>query len=162
MKINFFFKKKKEYAHGGNLKMLIQNVSFTERQSAFYIAEMILAVSHLHQLGFVHRDLKPDNFLLDIKGHIKLADFGLSKGGIIKKTETQQVIRVFMTDGNYKIIAIRSVDTAKDVINLMQKSLHLSKKVIGLYHLFIEIYGRGPSISIFFIFFLKTIFFFIK
>lgn len=43
---------------------------------------MFLAVNALHHLGYIHRDLKPDNFLIDKNGHLKLADFGLSKKGI--------------------------------------------------------------------------------
>lgn len=41
--------------------------------------ELLLAFEYLHDLGIVYRDLKPENILLDIDGHIKLADFGLSK-----------------------------------------------------------------------------------
>lgn len=133
--------------------MLLRNVSLGEKQAAFYVAEMILAVSHLHQLGFVHRDLKPDNFLIDLQGHIKLADFGLSKGGMIKRTETQKVIRIFMTDGTYKIIVIRSADTTQDIIRLLQKSLHLSKKGHRFYHLFLEVNGRGISLLLLLLFF---------
>jgi len=48
----------------------------------FYFAEMLLCVEYLHSLGFVHRDLKPGNFVLDKTGHLKLIDFGLSKDGI--------------------------------------------------------------------------------
>jgi serine/threonine protein kinase len=40
------------------------------------MAEMIMAVYQLHQLGYIHRDLKPDNFLIGSDGHIKLTDFG--------------------------------------------------------------------------------------
>lgn len=42
----------------------------------FYIAEMVLAIGSIHDLRYVHRDIKPDNVLLDANGHIRLADFG--------------------------------------------------------------------------------------
>ncbi|KAL2261539.1 hypothetical protein VTK26DRAFT_3937 [Humicola hyalothermophila] len=45
----------------------------------FYAAAMIMAIEAIHSLGFIHRDIKPDHILLDRNGHIKLADFGLSK-----------------------------------------------------------------------------------
>lgn len=44
-----------------------------------YMAEMIVAVATVHSLGYIHRDLKPDNILLDWQGHLKLTDLGLSK-----------------------------------------------------------------------------------
>ena len=43
------------------------------------MAEMIVAVATVHRLGYIHRDLKPDNILLDWQGHLKLTDLGLSK-----------------------------------------------------------------------------------
>ncbi|KAM9886680.1 hypothetical protein OXX69_013659, partial [Metschnikowia pulcherrima] len=46
----------------------------------FYMAECVLAIEAIHNLGFIHRDVKPDNILIDIRGHIKLSDFGLSTG----------------------------------------------------------------------------------
>lgn len=68
-----------EYMHGGDFSKLLQNYGrFDETISRFYIAELVIAIEHLHNLGVVHRDLKPDNILLDGKGHIKLTDFGLS------------------------------------------------------------------------------------
>jgi len=48
----------------------------------FYIAELVLAIEHIHQKNIVYRDLKPENILIYSDGHIKLADFGLSKDNI--------------------------------------------------------------------------------
>ena len=50
-----------------------------ENDSRFYLAEIILAVDHLHQQSIIYRDLKPDNILLDKDGHIKIIDFGFAK-----------------------------------------------------------------------------------
>lgn len=52
---------------------------FTEEDVKFYLAELALALDHLHGLGIIYRDLKPENVLLDADGHIALTDFGLSK-----------------------------------------------------------------------------------
>lgn len=70
-----------EYAQGGELfhHLQIEKV-FKEDTAAFYMAEMILALDHLHHnVGVVYRDLKPENCLLDAEGHLLLTDFGLSK-----------------------------------------------------------------------------------
>ncbi|TVY81303.1 Serine/threonine-protein kinase psk1 [Lachnellula suecica] len=70
-----------EYAQGGELfTHLKQEGMFKETDAAFYMAEMVLALEHLHRnLGVVYRDLKPENCLLDEQGHLLLTDFGLSK-----------------------------------------------------------------------------------
>jgi p90 ribosomal S6 kinase len=52
---------------------------FTEEDVKFYLAELALALTHLHSLGIIYRDLKPENLLLDSSGHIAITDFGLSK-----------------------------------------------------------------------------------
>lgn len=69
-----------EYLPGGDLmNLLIEKDVFTESQSRFYIAEMILSIESVHNLDYIHRDLKPDNVLIDKNGHLKLTDFGLCK-----------------------------------------------------------------------------------
>ncbi|KAG8819111.1 Serine/threonine-protein kinase [Serendipita sp. 401] len=60
--------------------MLIKYDTFSEDVTRFYMAECVLAIEAVHNLGFIHRDIKPDNILIDKDGHIKLSDFGLSTG----------------------------------------------------------------------------------
>ena len=60
------------------MNLLIWKDILNEEEAKFYIAEIILAVEYLHNQNYVHRDIKPDNILVDEKGHLKLSDFGLS------------------------------------------------------------------------------------
>lgn len=55
---------------------LMSNYDVPEDWAKFYIAEVVLAVDAIHKMGYIHRDVKPDNMLLDANGHLKLADFG--------------------------------------------------------------------------------------
>jgi len=69
-----------EFLSGGDLMgMLIEKDQFSEDATRFYAAEAVLAIEAVHALGYIHRDIKPDNFLLDHRGHIKLTDLGLCK-----------------------------------------------------------------------------------
>ncbi|CAO3633284.1 unnamed protein product [Mucor fragilis] len=84
-----------EFLPGGDLMtMLIKYDTFSEPVTRFYIGEIVLALEFIHNLGFIHRDIKPDNILIDKDGHVKLSDFGLSTG--FHKTHDSQYYQRLM------------------------------------------------------------------
>ncbi|KAK3813697.1 MAG: putative serine/threonine-protein kinase orb6 [Linnemannia elongata] len=113
-----------EFLPGGDLMtMLIKYDTFSEDVTRFYIAECVLAIEDIHKMGFIHRDIKPDNILIDRDGHIKLSDFGLSTG--FHKTHDSQFYQRLL-DGQVKGSAtnnshsdgVTRLDAGVDAINL--------------------------------------------
>ncbi|KAI4802822.1 hypothetical protein KUCAC02_006396 [Chaenocephalus aceratus] len=81
-----------EFLPGGDMMtLLMKKDTLSEEATQFYIAETVLAIDSIHQLGFIHRDIKPDNLLLDSRGHVKLSDFGLCTG--LKKAHRTEFYR---------------------------------------------------------------------
>ncbi|XWS25610.1 hypothetical protein CRYUN_Cryun27aG0082600 [Craigia yunnanensis] len=69
-----------EYLPGGDIMTLLMREDIlSEDVARFYVAESILAIHSIHQHNYIHRDIKPDNLILDRNGHLKLSDFGLCK-----------------------------------------------------------------------------------
>ncbi|KAK2961267.1 putative serine/threonine protein kinase [Blattamonas nauphoetae] len=81
-----------EYVPGGDMMtLLMKKEILSEAEVRFYVAETVLAVESVHKLGYLHRDLKPDNLLITREGHIKLSDFGLATTGENKLNSFQAI-----------------------------------------------------------------------
>ena len=90
-----------EYLGGGDLMtLLIRKNILTEAEAKFYVAECILAIESIHKMNYIHRDIKPDNILIDNQGHIKISDFGLSKMAEI--TPNAEVLDKLEEDSRHK------------------------------------------------------------
>ena len=71
-----------EYAIGGDfLGLLLRKEVISEGCAQFYMAEMISCIEEAHNMKWIHRDIKPDNFLITASGHLKISDFGLAFDG---------------------------------------------------------------------------------
>ncbi|XVF72027.1 hypothetical protein PTKIN_Ptkin12aG0088400 [Pterospermum kingtungense] len=69
-----------EYLPGGDMMtLLMRKDTLTDDEARFYVAETVLAIESIHKHNYIHRDIKPDNLLLDKYGHLRLSDFGLCK-----------------------------------------------------------------------------------
>ncbi|XP_023180695.1 citron Rho-interacting kinase-like isoform X4 [Xiphophorus maculatus] len=89
-----------EYLPGGDLMSLLNRYEdqFDESMAQFYLAELVEAIQAVHQLGYVHRDVKPENILIDRTGHIKLADFGSAAKLTANKTVATATVAVGTQD----------------------------------------------------------------
>uniref|UniRef100_A0A4W6CRC0 Citron Rho-interacting kinase n=1 Tax=Lates calcarifer TaxID=8187 RepID=A0A4W6CRC0_LATCA len=89
-----------EYLPGGDLMSLLNRYEdqFDESMAQFYLAELVEAIHTVHQLGYVHRDVKPENVLIDRTGHIKLADFGSAARLTANKTVAAPTVPVGTQD----------------------------------------------------------------
>ncbi|CAG8474867.1 11277_t:CDS:2 [Racocetra fulgida] len=102
-----------EFLPGGDLMtMLIKYDTFSEDVTRFYIAECVLAIEAIHKLNFIHRDIKPDNILIDKDGHIKLSDFGLSTG--FHRTHDSQYYQRLL-DGNLNSAGHRQLGSEANI-----------------------------------------------
>ena len=111
-----------EYLPGGDLMtILMKRDILPEAEARFYIAETILAVDSVHKINYIHRDLKPDNILIDKTGHVKLSDFGLCKhtnivgeGLNVKKLNDEDFSRLSTRNSDHRrsrILAYSTVGT---------------------------------------------------
>lgn len=120
-----------EFLPGGDLMtLLIKYDIFTEDVARFYMAECISAIESVHQLGFIHRDIKPDNILIDKNGHVKLSDFGLSTG-FHKTHDLAYYQRLFTDTAKLKTVtssSTTSLNNSSGVDSSEKVQLTLSRK----------------------------------
>ena len=113
-----------EFLPGGDLMtMLIKYEIFALPVTRFYMAEIIMAIEEVHSKGYIHRDIKPDNILLDKGGHVKLTDFGLSTG--FKKTHENTYYQDLL---NNRDAANKKRQQNRNSITLDQINLTMSNK----------------------------------
>ena len=119
-----------EFLPGGDLmNLLMKKEVLSEDEARFYTAEMILAVDSVHKLNCIHRDLKPDNILIDKNGHIQLSDFGLAKIAdktffpmTVKDNQIQKKIINSPTD------SITSANSNQSYLSKINKNISLRSK----------------------------------
>ncbi|KAK9780026.1 hypothetical protein SCAR479_03150 [Seiridium cardinale] len=75
---------------GGDLRFHISRKTFTEEAVRFWIAELGCALRYIHEQGIIHRDVKPDNVLLDGEGHVHLTDFNVASDVVPGKVLTSK------------------------------------------------------------------------
>lgn len=91
-----------EFLPGGDLmSLLIKEDTFSEPVTRFFMAEAAHAISSVHALGYIHRDIKPDNMLLDARGHLKLTDLGLCKkvGEVSPMDDPEYILKMMREQG---------------------------------------------------------------
>jgi len=101
-----------EFCPGGDyMELLIKKKKLSEASARFYIAEIAIAINELHKLKFAHRDIKPDNILIDASGHIKLTDFGLCKQFAIPTPKAKKANEAFehMSSKMSELVANRKI-----------------------------------------------------
>jgi serine/threonine protein kinase len=112
-----------EHVEGVNLRQAMRSGAMTPIQALVVVPQMCDALQYAHDTGIVHRDIKPENILLDMKGRVKIADFGLAKLLDAKAadpslTATHQVMGTLRYMAPEQMLGTRDVDHRADIYSL--------------------------------------------
>ena len=137
------------YAAGGDMFTLLRRRQLSEADVALYAAELVLALRYIHTHGIVHRDVKPENILVDAQGHLVLVDFGLSK------QKPHPSARTFSVSGTSEYLAPEMILAAghDELVDYWQLGIVLCEMLTGkhpfyhrnLYRLQQNILHRTPQ-----------------
>ena len=119
-----------EYLPGGDLmNQLIQRDIFDEDETRFYMVELVLAIESVHKLNYIHRDIKPDNILLDRQGHIKLSDFGLCKY-YENESSLSEILEQNIKRSTEKFPDLSKFKSSAERRDILKKHHHRSRKKV--------------------------------
>ncbi|KAL0718901.1 hypothetical protein Bca4012_068224 [Brassica carinata] len=126
-----------EYLPGGDMMtLLMRKDTLTEDEARFYVGETVLAIESIHRHNYIHRDIKPDNLLLDRSGHMKLSDFGLCKPldcSILEEkdfTYAQNVSGALQSDGR-PVASRRTLSQMEQLQNWQRNRRMLAYSTVG-------------------------------
>jgi classical protein kinase C len=129
-----------EYVQGGDLMLHIQREHFTPRRARFYAAEVLLALESLHKQGIVYRDLKLDNILLTLDGHVKVADYGLCKENMWYQSTTS----TFCGTPEFMAPEVRRVPVLRSRAADIRRAAADARIIISIHQILLEQrYGRA-------------------
>ena len=119
-----------EYLPGGDLmNQLIKWDIFSEQDTRFYMVELVLAIESVHKLNYIHRDIKPDNILLDKKGHIKLSDFGLCRY-YENNSSLNDLLEQNLRDSSQNFPSLTVFKKSTERSQILKKHRHRSRKKV--------------------------------
>jgi serine/threonine protein kinase len=130
-----------EYMVGGDfLGLLLREDILDENVTKWYLAEMILCIEEAHKMNWIHRDVKPDNFLITASGHLKISDFGLAFDGHWTHNQT------YYNEQRYSLLRDLQIQVEGDAQDIKEDSAHTkAKRTLDLING--RVPGAGPSVA---------------